>query len=107
MAHGDRRNFITALISLDPEAIREWAAENDLGHAGIEELARHPAVQALIQREVEARNRELASFETVKKFHILPRELSIEEGELTPTLKIKRKVVVEHFGSELEALYAG
>jgi long-chain acyl-CoA synthetase len=49
----------------------------------------------------------LASFETVKKFHILPRDLTIEDGELTPTLKIKRKVVMEHFGSDLEALYEG
>jgi len=106
MAYGDRRKFISALITLDPESVREWAVQKGLGTDDLEELARHPKVQKLIEREVEERNRELASYETLKRFHLLAVDFSIEGGELTPTLKIKRKVVIEKHLDALEALYA-
>jgi long-chain acyl-CoA synthetase len=105
MAHGDRRKYVTALITLEPEAIREWAVEKGLDSASLEELSRHPDVQELIRAEVEERNAQLASYETIKRFHILPRDFSIDAGELTPTLKIKRKVVRDKYGHHLEALY--
>jgi long-chain acyl-CoA synthetase len=105
VAFGDRKKFISALITLDPDAMGEWAAKHGMEAAGIETLAGNPEVHDLIRREVESRNRELASFETVKKFHILPRDLTIEDGEMTPSLKIKRNVVTERYGDEIEALY--
>jgi long-chain acyl-CoA synthetase len=104
MAHGDRRHFVTALVTLDPEAVGKWASPRGLP-TDIEALAAHPDVQALIAAEVDERNRHLASFETVKRFHIVPRDFSIEGGELTPTMKIKRKVVTEMYRKELDALY--
>jgi long-chain acyl-CoA synthetase len=106
VAYGDKRRYITALVTLDPENIRTWADEHGLSSVGLEQLASHPEVHKLIDGEVQRLNGQLASFETVKRFHIVPRDFSIEEGELTPTLKIKRKVVVDKHREALEALYA-
>ena len=105
MAYGDKRKFISALISLDPENIAEWAGQHGLGNAGPGELATNPEVLQLIEREVNERNGLLASFESVKRFRILPRDLSIEDGEMTPTLKIKRAVVYEKYAEMLDSMY--
>jgi long-chain acyl-CoA synthetase len=105
VACGDRRKFISALVTLDGANTRQWAQGNGLGSLGDEELARAPEVRELIEREIAERNNELASYESVKQFRILPRDLSIETGELTPTLKIKRKVVCEKYGALLEEIY--
>jgi len=105
VAYGDKRKYISALISLDPENIAEWAKQNGLGSAGAEELAADPRVNTLIEQEVAARNGSLASFESVKRFRILPRDLSIEDGELTPTLKVKRKVVCDKYAHLLDSMY--
>jgi long-chain acyl-CoA synthetase len=106
VCHGDKRKYISALVTLDPEAISKWAEENGLAGKSLAELAEHPDVVALIESEIAERNKQLASFETVKRFQILPRDFSIEEGELTPTLKIKRKVILERYRDRLDALYA-
>ena len=74
---------------------------------GLEDLASDPKVRELIQAEVEERNKQLASYETIKRFEILPNDFSIESGELTPTLKVKRKVVAEKYKEQIEALYPG
>jgi long-chain acyl-CoA synthetase len=105
VAIGDRKKFLSAIITLDPETVPEWAAQNDLGSLSLEELAVHPKVQKLIEMEVEKKNKGLASYESIKKFEIVPRDFSIEGGELTPTLKVKRKVVVEKYKDEIESLY--
>jgi long-chain acyl-CoA synthetase len=105
VACGDRRKFITALIALDAANIGPWAATRGLGGASIEELAERPEVHELIEAEITAANRELASFETVKRFRILPRELTIEGGELTPTLKVRRKLVYERYSDRIEQMY--
>jgi long-chain acyl-CoA synthetase len=105
MAYGDRRKYVTALVTLDPDNIRSWAAEQGLDESDPERLAAHPAVQELIQNEIDERNKQLASFESVKRFRILPKDFSIEDGELTPTLKIKRRVVVERHTDLLESMY--
>jgi len=105
LAYGDKRKFISALITLEPDNIQAWAVEHGLGTKSVAELAALPEVTRLIEGEVEERNRHLASFESIKRFHILPRDFSIEDGEMTPTLKIKRKVVVQKFQNELESLY--
>jgi len=105
VAHGDKRKYITALISLDPDNIGEWAKQHGLGSKSLEELAREPEANRLIEGEVEKLNGQLASFETIKRFHIVPTDFTVEAGELTPTLKIKRKIVVEKYAEQLEELY--
>jgi len=105
VAIGDRKKFLSAIVTLDPETVPEWAAQNDLGDLTLEELAVHPKVRELIEMEIEQRNKNLASYESIKKFEILPRDFSIEGGELTPTLKVKRKAVVEKYKDEIESLY--
>jgi long-chain acyl-CoA synthetase len=105
VAIGDRKKFLSAIVTLDPDTVPEWAAQNDLGDLTLEELAVHPKVRELIEMEIEQRNKNLASYEGIKKFEILPRDFSIEGGELTPTLKVKRKAVVEKYKDEIESLY--
>ncbi|WP_428268872.1 AMP-dependent synthetase/ligase [Haliangium sp.] len=107
VVHGDRRNYCSALITLDEEAITEWAVSNGLADKTYEELTRHRAVRALIQGYVDELNGHLASYETIKRFAILPRDLTVEEGELTPSLKVKRKAVEKRYQAELDALYDG
>jgi long-chain acyl-CoA synthetase len=107
VAVGDRRKFIAALVTLDPDRIGLWARERGIAHGDAEELARHPAVHELIGAEIERCNRELAPFESVKRFRILARDLSIEAGELTPTLKIRRRAVAERYAALIEEMYRG
>ncbi|HEY4409382.1 MAG TPA: AMP-dependent synthetase/ligase, partial [Acidimicrobiia bacterium] len=100
---GDRRKFLTALVTLDAEAVVKFRAERgltDLGSPG-----RSPEIRAEIQQVVDSVNTEMARVEQIKKFTILPRDLSIADGELTPTLKVKRNVVTAHFEAEIEAMY--
>ncbi len=99
---GDRRKFLTALISIDPEAYAAWSKERGLNGKPHEVSAVHDS----IWETVEQVNAKLARVEQVKKIRILPRPLSIEHNELTPTLKVKRAKVSEHFADEIEALYA-
>jgi long-chain acyl-CoA synthetase len=103
---GDRKPYIAALITLEPDEVGKWAAEQGIS-GGIEELSREERVRELIQGVVDAVNEERSRYEQIKRFAILPRDFTMDEGELTPTLKLKRRVVVERFASELEELYAG
>jgi len=105
VAIGDRRKFISALITLDPENIGRWAAEHGLDSKSVAELSRESTVRELIEAELARGNRELASFESVKKFRILPEELTIEAGDLTPTMKVRRKAVCEKHRALLEEMY--
>mgnify|MGYP000865995691 CR=1 FL=1 len=100
---GDRRKFLTCLVTLDPDAAKSFAAERGLR---VEDLPKSEAVQREIQAAIDEVNKELARVETVKKFVVLERPFSIDTGELTPTLKVKRKVVNERFAEEIEAMYA-
>ncbi|MEC8051859.1 MAG: AMP-binding protein [Myxococcota bacterium] len=100
---GDRRKFISALISLDPDAIEKWASERGLAVDGIHT---NEALRAHIQDGVNKVNELYARVESVRKFAVLPRPLSIEGGELTPTLKVKRKIVYENFAEIIEDIYA-
>lgn len=104
-AYGDRRKYITALVTLDSEVILPWARENGLGERTFEQLASEQAVQQLITTEVERLNGQLARYETIKKFWIAPGDFSVDEGELTPTMKLKRRVVVKKYRDKLDALY--
>ena len=99
---GDRRKFLTALVGLDAEAVGRYMKEQGL--SGPPDKCEE--IRAEIQQAVDAVNTEMARVEQIKKFTILPRELSIAEGELTPTLKVKRNVVTAHFEAEIESMYS-
>ncbi len=103
--YGDRRKYLTALITLNGEEIARWAGQNGIGEPDPEALAAHPRVRALFEEWVSEVNRGLAPFEQVKKFVVLGKDFSQETGELTPTLKIRRKEVVKKYGALLDALY--
>ncbi|MBA3406582.1 MAG: long-chain fatty acid--CoA ligase [Solirubrobacterales bacterium] len=104
--HGDRRPYLVALITLDPEEIVHFAREHELSEDPAA-LAREPRVVELIQSELDAVNRRYAQVEQIKKFAILDHDLSQETGELTPTLKVKRNVVNEQYADVIESLYTG
>ena len=101
---GDRRPYPAALITLDAVEIGKWAAEQGL-EGDIATLARDPKVVDLVSGIVEDVNRERSRFEQLKRFTILPRDFEMEQGEVTPTLKLKRRVVLEHFADDVEGLY--
>ncbi|MEP6562996.1 MAG: long-chain fatty acid--CoA ligase, partial [Nakamurella sp.] len=105
VVHGEGRKFVSALITLDPEMITEWAAEHELGGQSPEQLAKEPAVHDLIQEHIDVLNSQLERWETIKKFVILPHDLTIEDGELTPSMKVRRKVVEKKYMRELDELY--
>jgi long-chain acyl-CoA synthetase len=102
---GDRRPYPAALITLDAAEIGKWAAEHGL-QGDVATLARDPKVVELVSGIVEDVNRDRSRFEQLKRFAILPRDFEMEEGEVTPTLKLKRRVVLEHFSDEVEGLYS-
>ena len=100
---GDRRRYLVALITLDEEEAGKWAGGRS---ASIDELARDPGLRKAVQAIVDGVNGGVSRFEQIKRFAVLPRDFSAEEGEITPTLKLKRRVCEQHFAQELEALYA-
>ncbi|MBP2678138.1 MAG: long-chain fatty acid--CoA ligase, partial [Deltaproteobacteria bacterium] len=102
---GDRKKYLTALLTLAPEEIVAWAAKQGITDRSVEALSKNAEVLQLIRERVDAVNRGLASFEQVKKFAVLETDFSQETGELTPTLKVRRKVVVEKYGPILDDLY--
>ena len=101
---GDRRPYPAALITLDAVEIGKWASEQGL-EGDVATLARDPKVVDLVTGIVEDVNRERSRFEQLKRFTILPRDFEMDQGEVTPTLKLKRRVVLEHFADEVEGLY--
>jgi long-chain acyl-CoA synthetase len=103
---GDRRPYLVALVTLDPEEAAKFAQENDLPDDP-EQLAENPDVRSAIEAHVEQINQRFARVEQVKKIEILPRDLSQEGGELTPTMKVKRAVVASKYEDRIEQLYAG
>jgi long-chain acyl-CoA synthetase len=103
---GDRRPFPIMLVVPNPEPLRLWAARRGLPADDLERLVAFPDVQLKIEREVRKMLRDLAQFEMPKKFLLLPRDFSVEGGELTPTLKVRRRIVEERHRAALEALYA-
>ncbi len=107
LVHGDRRNFCTALVTLDPEAIGAWAADRGMEGAGAEALAQSDEVQAMVSDAVDTLNADLARYETIKRFAVLPHDFTVEEGLLTPSLKVKRKAVEERYGDVLNGFYTG
>ena len=103
---GDRKPYVAAVLTLDADEIGKWARERGLD-TDMEALARNDEVRDLVQGIVDAVNAERSRFEQIKRFTILPRDFSMETGELTPTLKLKRRVVQQRYADELDELYAG
>lgn len=102
---GEGRPYCTALVSLDGEAINEWAGKNGLAGESFTEIARDEKTRGLIGGYIDTLNERLNRWEQIKKFAIIERELSIETGDLTPSLKLKRNIVVENFKDSISALY--
>jgi long-chain acyl-CoA synthetase len=105
VVHGDGRNYCTALITLDPDAIASWAEHNDLAGTPYPDLVATVQVHELVQGNVDELNARLERWETIKKFEILPQDLSVEEGDLTPSLKVKRRVVEKKYADTLDRMY--
>ena len=106
LVFGEARNFCVALIALDPDAISGWAAERGLSGKSYAELVKLPEVQALVDEYVKKLNSELNRWETIKKWALLDHELSVERGELTPSLKVKRSVIEERNKEVLDSFYS-
>ncbi|WP_328496416.1 AMP-dependent synthetase/ligase [Streptomyces sp. NBC_00414] len=107
LVHGADRNFCTALIALDEPSILTWAEDNGLGGKSYAEVVAAPATVKLIDEHVRTLNEGLQRWQTIKKFKLLPRDLDIEHGELTPSLKLKRPVVEREYKYLIDEMYAG
>jgi long-chain acyl-CoA synthetase len=107
VVYGDKKKYLTGVISLDQEQIEEWATKHGIQFSNREELNIHPKVVELIDNEVQEKNKSLSSFETLKKVIIAPNEFSVDSGEMTASLKVKRKVVTDSYRAQLDALYEG
>jgi long-chain acyl-CoA synthetase len=107
IVHGDRRNFCTALVTLDEESIMKWAKENNLAGKTYSEVTSSAEAKALLEPYFTQVNKTLAKYETIKQFAILPRDFTVDEGELTPSLKVKRKVVEKRYVDLLDKMYEG
>jgi len=104
---GDQKPFVSALITLDGEMLPTWLANNGVeGELSLSDAARHPVVLAEVQRAVDTANERVSRAESIRKFHILPVELTEATGHLTPKMSIKRQVILSDFQAEIEALYA-
>jgi long-subunit acyl-CoA synthetase (AMP-forming) len=106
VAIGDRRPYVVALLTLDPARVAAEAEKAGSPARTPEAAARCPVFKAHVEKQVEAINASLARYETIKKIALLPKELSVETGELTPTLKLKRRVILERHKEAIEGLYA-
>ncbi|MDH6570444.1 long-chain acyl-CoA synthetase [Streptomyces sp. SAI-117] len=107
LVHGADRNFCTALIALDEVSILEWAKENGLEGKSYAEVVAAPATVAMVEGYVQQLNEGLQRWQTIKKFRLLPRDLDVEHGEITPSLKLKRPVVEREYKHLIEEMYAG
>jgi long-chain acyl-CoA synthetase len=105
MVHGDRRNYLTALVTLNQAETEAYAQERGIPYSTYEELAQSPEIRDQVQKYMDRVNSKLARYETIKRFAILPKEFCQEEGEITPTLKLKRKAIREKYADLLTSLY--
>jgi len=106
LVHGSQRHYCVALITLDPEAMEAWAEHH--GHTGLAyaDVVRLPEVEQMVGQYVEQVNERLNRWETIKRWTVLEHDLSVETGELTPSMKVKRRVVEERYAPQIEALYS-
>jgi long-chain acyl-CoA synthetase len=105
LVYGDRRKFVTALITLSPDGLRTFAETHALPVDDLEALTQHPKVREEVEAVVKRKNEPLANFERIKKFIILEHDFTVENDELTPTFKVKRKVITEKYKALLDSCY--
>lgn len=102
---GDRRKYLTALVTLDPEALEKWAGENGKKF-DMEALCQDDDVRAEVQKAIDETNAHFSRTESIKKFEILPRDFTIDDGEMTPSLKVRRRTIVDKYADTIESMYA-
>jgi long-chain acyl-CoA synthetase len=102
---GDKRAYLTALVMIDQENVERFAQERDIPFSNYTSLTRAPEVRALIQSEIDKVNKKFARVEQIKQFHLLENQLTAEDEELTPTMKLKRKLVQVKYAPQIEAMY--
>ncbi len=103
---GDQRKYVTAIIIPAFEALKEYAAKKKIQYRNVEDLVKNADIRAMIAERIENLQRNFAGFERIKKFTLLPQEFTMETGELTNTLKIRRPVINNRYAREIEAMYA-
>ncbi len=105
MVLGNNRKFVSALIVPSFMSLRDWCAKNNIPESSNEDLIKHPEVLSLVEKEIKERNKSLNHVEQIKKFTLLPAEWTIEADELTPTMKVKRKIIMRNFKDIIESMY--
>jgi long-chain acyl-CoA synthetase len=106
MVFGNERNYCVALVTLDPDAMAGWAEENGMGGKSYTEIVQSDEVQKMVGGYVDDLNSHLNRWETIKKWKVLDHDLTVESGELTPSMKVKRNVVQENNQALIEQMYA-
>ena len=101
---GDRRKYLSALVTLDLDNVREYANSHGIQYGSDSDLLKNAKIAELIDSEVQEKNRDFASYESIKKVTIVP-EFTVENGFLTPTLKVKKNVVINNYESDIEKMY--
>ncbi|TAK59848.1 MAG: long-chain fatty acid--CoA ligase, partial [Bacteroidetes bacterium] len=104
---GDKKMFCSALIVPDFDALKEYAKKEGIGFSSVNDLLNQPQIRKLFEQEITTYQKDLAQYERVRKFTLLTEGLTLEGGELTPTLKIKRKVVEDKYKDEIAKMYEG
>ena len=105
VVHGNERNFVSALVTLDPDAMGEWATQQGMHGLSYTEIVTSDAAYQMVQGCIDEMNARLNRWETVKRFVLLDRDLTVEDGEITPSMKVKRRVVEDRYREHLDALY--
>ncbi len=105
MVIGDNRRFISALVTIDEDAFPQWASQHGKAGKSVADLTDDPELRSAIQEAIDHANKAVSRAESIREFVILPQDFSIESGELTPTLKMKRKVVHDHYAEQIESIY--
>ncbi len=104
MVAGDRKKYLTALVTLDPVTVGEYAKKTDIAFQSFDELLTIPAITDLINKEVKEKNRHLASFETIKQVSIVP-EFTVDNGLITPTMKLKKNIILNKYNDLIDSMY--
>ena len=106
MVFGDEKNFVVALITLDEDAMAGWAAENGMAGKSYAEIVGSDQVKTMVGDYVDELNEKLNRWETIKKWELLDHDLSVESGELTPSMKVKRNIVEANNKARIDAFYS-
>jgi long-chain acyl-CoA synthetase len=104
---GENRNYVTALIVPNFPTLKDWCKSHNISAASNEEIVKNAEVNKMLQAEVDEKNKSFGNWETIKRFALLANEWTIEGGELTPTTKVRRKVVMEKYKAQIDSLYSG